>query len=142
VKLFYKRPQQHIMVVKPDRDSTDYEIFIMTPVKLGEASKIGTQRIVTDDNHTFTNIAGAAKYLAERGGHAEVVSELGPYMRKPTNKLQVAGMDLVATQKWVEFCNLRKMDARDQKAVGKTYTLNQAEMEALGLATDSSLSPG
>ena len=131
-KLYYKPPVQQLLVVKPN-ESSEYEIYVVTPTKIGEAEKIGHQRVVTDDGHTFTNIQGAAKYLAEREGFGDLVEDLGPYMRKRKQTKSVRGMDIVAAQKWVEFCKARGLDVKSAKLVNRMYQLTEDEINQLGL---------
>lgn len=131
MKIYQKKPLRDVIIVKPDADDNEYEFWIITPVKIGGARKVGTQRIITDDNQQFTNLNSAARYLLEQISEKELAAGLPLWMKRDSKRIEVVGLDLIESGKWTEFCKLRKMDVRNTEAMGKRYFVTQDEAKQL-----------
>lgn len=131
MKIYQKKPQRDVIIVKPDADDNEYEFWIITPVMIGGARKVGTQRVITDDNQQFTNLNSAARYLLENANEPELAAAQPLWMKRDTKRIEIVGLDLIESGKWAEFCKLRKMDVRNTDAMGKRYFLTQDEAKNL-----------
>jgi hypothetical protein len=139
MKLFYKRPTKALRMVKPDRDSPDYEFWVLVPVKIGGARKVSSNRVITDDGAHTPNLAVACQHFLEgKEGNAELINELKVWRassRRSEPKL-VTGLDLVAQNKWNQFCRVRGINMKSIDALQASYELTRAEISELGLAND------
>ena len=139
MKAYYNRPKKDVRIVKLDAATDEYEFWMLVPVFIGTARKLGTQRILTDDQQQFTNLSSAARYLLDKMGEPELAGEQKLYIKKETAKAKVGGTDLLAKGIWLEFCKLRNLDVRNLEALEKVYYITKAEAEDLGLEDFSSL---
>jgi len=134
-KAFYQRPEKEIRFVKPDKDNELYEYYMMIPVKLGSVTRHGTARLTTDDGAgPFTNHSGALRHLLKRAGEDESMAG-GVWVtgNKTQKKIAVTGVQVSMQGKWKEFCEMMKLDPKDEAAVKKLYRLTENEIERLGL---------
>lgn len=134
-KAYYTRPDKEIRFVKPDKESEVYEYYMMVPVKLGIVTRHGTARLTTDDGAgPFTNHSGALRHLLKRAGEDEsLAGGIWVTGNKTLKRISVSGVQISMQGKWKEFCELFKIDPKDESAVKKLYKLTEADIERIGL---------
>ena len=133
MKFYYQRPQKEIRTVKLGKDELEYEFWVLTPVRIGSARKVGTQQIITEDNCRFTNLQSAALHFLEQHEAAPAAAKVA---HVPRETVEVAGMEIVAKGKWAEFCRMRKLNLTAAENVAKRYDLTRDELQQLGIAKE------
>lgn len=129
-----KPPEKEVRIVKT-AGRLEYEFWLVTAVKIGEAHKMGTSRIGTGMGTTVPNLNEAIIAYLDALGDTEYADELRREANVSPPTFPVDGMDIVIAGKWAEFCRLRDLDARNTstKAV---YNLTKAEATLLGLKNE------
>lgn len=138
MKAYYKKPVREVRVVhtNEDRDG-EYEIYILTPVRVGGARRVTANRIITDDGHQFVNMDAAVRHYMDKAGEIELRDEIKIWSARTSQPLlKLVGTDIAAQGKWPQFCKLRKLDARSLAALGATYEIAINESDALELQHD------
>lgn len=132
MRVFWKRPAPEAQIVRPGNKGDEYEIWVLTPVLVGSIQRAGTQRVLAD-GIPYTNLSAAARHVLENLGHTELAGEQRLSYRGPAAEIKVSGLDLVAQNAWVKFCERRKINPKSIPDLQKTYQLTKQEMTDLGL---------
>jgi hypothetical protein len=84
MKVYESRPVKHAVIVRPEKDVQDYEVWILEPKLVGTMERLGTQRVVVDGSpHLhFTNLSTAVGFICEKEGVEGLDTPLkGPYVK-------------------------------------------------------------
>jgi hypothetical protein len=131
MKTYYQRPNKEVRIVRPDRDTQEWEFWVLTPTRIGGGKRLGTRRIKSDNSGTeHVNLAEIIIDDLRSHGHIDLADELESL---ETTTTVVNGLDLVASGKWPVFCAMRKLDPKNVKAMQQAYTLTPAEAKHLEL---------
>ncbi len=142
MKSYYEVPVKHVRSVHADPENRDgdYEIYLLTPVKIGGARRTSANNVMTDDGRDFPTLDEAVRHVLELVGEKDMARAIpSKSMRrssKTPNAVTLTGMDLVTRNVWMQFCKLRGFDAKSVTAVSATYILTEPEAKKLGLADD------
>lgn len=131
MKVFYSKPETEVRIVRPNDKDSYYEFYVLKPVYVGSARRIGSQRVAGDNGREYTNLNGALRDCLESHGEQELAATVSKGA-KPTSR-RVKGVDLMLQNKWVPFCEMRGLDARAVALLDKEYEINPRELSTLGL---------
>lgn len=132
MKVYYSKPDTEIRIVRPNDKDSYYEFYVLKPVYVGSARRIGSQRIAGDNGREYTNLNGALRDCLE--SHDE--SELAKTIKTKVAARRVKGVDLMLQNKWIQFCELRGMDPRATALLEKDYDLSTREQTTLEIADE------
>lgn len=136
MKVYEKRPAKEVIIVREgeaQENAGSYEFWILAPVYLGRATKVGNQRVITEDGQSVTNLKAAARHFLMQHDEKDLAAQQPLWTHKARNKVQVQGLDLVEKGTWAKFCEMRGLDPRNVAAMQQPYFLDQKEAEAIGL---------
>lgn len=133
-KFYYKDPVKQVLIVKPDKDADDYNVWVLLPVCVGSVHRVGDKRFDVNGHHHM-NVNSATRELLEAAGHPDLAEGVSPYMRTKNEVVQLTGADIMERDlaAWKKFCEARKLRVSDIKAQQKRYDLSQDEAKELGL---------
>jgi hypothetical protein len=129
MKTYYKRPTREVRIVRPDPDAQEWEFWVLEPKRIGGGKRLGTRRIRSDNSgNEYVNLAEIVMDDLNSHGYADLANELAG---EEIHTTTVNGVDLVAAGKWHVFAAMRKLDAKDVKAMQKAYALTPVEIKKL-----------
>jgi len=139
MRVFKKLPRTECIIA--ETGTHEYEFFLIIPVSLGGARWTGTQRIVTDDGHQFTNLVSAQRYFLDVHNEAELVKSTKLRVKnadrravpEQTKTIPITTRELIQMGAWFKFAEPRKIPASALSQVDKSYDLTEKEAKELGL---------
>ena len=129
MKVYRKLPMTEVRIRKLDGARDEYELWLVKPVLLGTATKLGSARLQTEDGKQYSNLENVISHYLDTAGEYELSKQ---YV-KPMNTKKVQGLDLVTTGKWPILCKLRELDPRDIEKMKEYFTLTPQEVYKLKL---------
>lgn len=138
MKVHTRIPEKEIVIVRPDAEHPEYELYLLYPVFLGHASRLGVRRIRLEDGRMVDNLELAAAAYLSAGKETEMVRRLAIDERFGKEATQqpgkvVRGSEIVEHGLWVKFKVMRRLGAVTAEVLRETYTLTADEARELGL---------
>lgn len=128
MKVFRKLPKTEVRVRKLDSAVEEYEFWLVKPVLIGHAVKLGSQRIQTEDGKMFSNLESVINHYVDGIPDRDIREQLSK-----SHDISVQGLDLVEQGLWPKFCRMNDINPKDMQAMQRNYRLSDKDARKLGL---------
>ncbi len=144
--LFKNTPKKTVVAVRASENKEangdiEYDIYILTPHKIGSARRIGANKLRVDGHRvTFHTLEDVAYVVCQDAGELDAAKTIRTHTDAANSPvvITIRGLKLIARgdDVWVRFCSLRGLDPNSIESAGETFKITEYESKKLGLEYD------
>jgi hypothetical protein len=135
MKVFSSKPERELRIVRPNERDSYYEFYVLEPVYIGSARRVGTQKVLDEAGREHVNLNSALRDALEAKDMHELAAAV-PVRAKSPSRYKLTGIDLAAHGKWHLFASMRGLDVRSRTALDNSYEVTPKELQELGINHD------